>query len=320
MSTCRSIMASPYAGSLRRLPVDARTTGPMLVLRRRTADAHRALEDQLDLLSPDLDGDRYADVLVMMAAVYAPLERAIAAALPSPTAAVVGLARRRKVPALRADLAALGRPFPPPVARPPDRGTRRRRSARCTSPRGRRSVARSIADHVATVLGAPTPLAFFRAYGADVPLRWSQFRAAARALLTTGADIDAAADDGRRGVRHVRQGGAVTQTWSAPVDLDNCAAEPIHIPGAIQPHGVLLAVTEPALEVVVASANVAAWFGVRSTARSVRHSAHVIGADNRAAIDAARTGDWVQRRDDVELWLDGRPLVATLHRADGRCW
>ncbi|MFC8190090.1 SpoIIE family protein phosphatase [Cellulomonas sp. NPDC057328] len=34
-----------------------------------------------------------------------------------------------------------------------------------------------------------------------------------------------------------------------PLDLDACAAEPIRIPGSVQPHGVLLAVTEPALEV-----------------------------------------------------------------------
>jgi light-regulated signal transduction histidine kinase (bacteriophytochrome) len=37
--------------------------------------------------------------------------------------------------------------------------------------------------------------------------------------------------------------------------LQRCADEPIAVPGAIQPHGVLLAVTEPGLEVVSASAN-----------------------------------------------------------------
>ncbi len=44
------------------------------------------------------------------------------------------------------------------------------------------------------MLGAAAPLAFFRAYGADVPLRWSRFRIVARALLSTGADVDDAAD------------------------------------------------------------------------------------------------------------------------------
>ena len=31
------------------------------------------------------------------------------------------------------------------------------------------------------------------------------------------------------------------------VDLDNCAQEPIHVPGSIQPRGVLLAVDEEGL-------------------------------------------------------------------------
>src|SRR4051812_13581087 len=39
---------------------------------------------------------------------------------------------------------------------------------------------------------------------------------------------------------------------------DDCAIEPIHIPGTIQPHGVLLAVDPVSLEVLQASANVAA--------------------------------------------------------------
>ncbi|MGF6667809.1 ATP-binding protein [Pseudomonas monsensis] len=38
--------------------------------------------------------------------------------------------------------------------------------------------------------------------------------------------------------------------------LANCADEPIRFPGAIQPHGVLLTLSEPALEIIQASANV----------------------------------------------------------------
>lgn len=47
-----------------------------------------------------------------------------------------------------------------------------------------------------------------------------------------------------------------------PADLDTCAQEPIHIPGAIQPHGILLALDEPGLRIVMASANVGAMLGV----------------------------------------------------------
>ena len=47
-----------------------------------------------------------------------------------------------------------------------------------------------------------------------------------------------------------------------PIDLTNCDREPIHIPGAIQPHGALLVLREPALTIVQASANVDARLGI----------------------------------------------------------
>ena len=49
----------------------------------------------------------------------------------------------------------------------------------------------------------------------------------------------------------------MTEGRRAPADLDSCADEPIHIPGSIQPHGVLIAVSEPDLVVRVVSANCA---------------------------------------------------------------
>lgn len=45
------------------------------------------------------------------------------------------------------------------------------------------------------------------------------------------------------------------------VDLTTCDREPIHIPGSVQPHGVLLALREPELVVVQASANASHLFG-----------------------------------------------------------
>jgi light-regulated signal transduction histidine kinase (bacteriophytochrome) len=44
-------------------------------------------------------------------------------------------------------------------------------------------------------------------------------------------------------------------------DLGNCEREPIHLAGAVQPHGVLLVLTEPDLTVVTASRNCADVFG-----------------------------------------------------------
>ncbi|MCR6688832.1 SpoIIE family protein phosphatase [Cellulomonas sp.] len=48
-----------------------------------------------------------------------------------------------------------------------------------------------------------------------------------------------------------------------PVDLDNCAREPIHVPGSVQPHGVLLAVSEPDFTVEHVSQNVVDLLGVQ---------------------------------------------------------
>lgn len=52
------------------------------------------------------------------------------------------------------------------------------------------------------------------------------------------------------------------QFESETFDLTNCDREPIHIPGLIQSHGVLLLLQEPELKIVQVSANTKAFFGV----------------------------------------------------------
>jgi len=46
------------------------------------------------------------------------------------------------------------------------------------------------------------------------------------------------------------------------IDLTNCDTEPIHIPGSIQPHGVLLVIKESDMIVVQVSANTSEHFGI----------------------------------------------------------
>lgn len=46
------------------------------------------------------------------------------------------------------------------------------------------------------------------------------------------------------------------------VDLTNCEREPIHIPGAVQPHGVLLVLKEPELTILQISDNTFQFFGL----------------------------------------------------------
>jgi light-regulated signal transduction histidine kinase (bacteriophytochrome) len=55
---------------------------------------------------------------------------------------------------------------------------------------------------------------------------------------------------------------AGVESSNSPVDLSNCDREPIHIPGSIQPYGVLLTLQEPALHITQCSANVREFFGV----------------------------------------------------------
>ena len=45
-------------------------------------------------------------------------------------------------------------------------------------------------------------------------------------------------------------------------DLSNCDREPIHVPGAVQPHGVLLVLREPSLTICQASENTEALLGI----------------------------------------------------------
>jgi chemotaxis family two-component system sensor kinase Cph1 len=66
------------------------------------------------------------------------------------------------------------------------------------------------------------------------------------------------------------------------LDLAFCAAEPIHIPGAIQPHGVVLAAVD--LKISHASANLDILTGSPAAAAIGRDLADVIGKDALAAV------------------------------------
>src|SRR3954447_240735 len=68
--------------------------------------------------------------------------------------------------------------------------------------------------------------------------------------------------------------------------LRRCADEPIAVPGAIQPHGALLAVTEPDLAVVVASANAPDVLGGDVTSLD-----QLLGDDDLRALRSGLDGD-----------------------------
>lgn len=72
-----------------------------------------------------------------------------------------------------------------------------------------------------------------------------------------------------------------------PVDLDNCAREPIHIPGSVQPRGVLAVVRESDFEVRQVSANAAELLGRAVDDVVGRHLSSLIGTDQAARVERA---------------------------------
>lgn len=107
-----------------------------------------------------------------------------------------------------------------------------------------------------------------------------------------------------------------------PIDLGNCAREPIHIPGSIQPRGVLAVVREPEFEVRQVSANVAELLGRPVEAVLGEHLSALMGTDQAARVQMAASmmGD-LHRRNPVEctIEVDGEPheFDAILHREPG---
>jgi chemotaxis family two-component system sensor kinase Cph1 len=68
------------------------------------------------------------------------------------------------------------------------------------------------------------------------------------------------------------------------VDISNCDREPIHLAGAIQPHGALLVLTEPGLRIVQASANTGSFLGLPAEALLGQTAEALLGAANIATL------------------------------------
>ena len=107
-------------------------------------------------------------------------------------------------------------------------------------------------------------------------------------------------------------------SFVGPVDLDNCADEPIHLPGSIQPHGLLLAFDEASPTVTAASENLQQWLELDAPAAIGRPLAAVIGPDAAADVAEALTQSWTHRYDELPLATRTGAVVATLHRTGGR--
>ncbi|APH71868.1 ATP-binding protein [Aquibium oceanicum] len=93
-------------------------------------------------------------------------------------------------------------------------------------------------------------------------------------------------------------------------DLDECAREPIHIPGAIQPHGVLLGLEGSGLAITHASTNAAAVLGL-PIARGAR-LADVLPDVAREVADAMGTDETGLQQ---QFEIGGQAMNAAAHRS-----
>jgi diguanylate cyclase (GGDEF)-like protein len=104
----------------------------------------------------------------------------------------------------------------------------------------------------------------------------------------------------------------------APVTLTNCDREPIHQSGAIQPHGVLLALTEPDLVITWTSENTGTHLGIPPTAILDQPVAAVLGESAARQLGDRLRDPRASGTDPFSFQVaSGTTLEATWHRVDG---
>jgi len=101
-------------------------------------------------------------------------------------------------------------------------------------------------------------------------------------------------------------------------DLSQCEAEPIHIPGSIQPHGVLLALHGPTLRITQASTSTQALLGVAAQDLLGRDLATALDPALAAALGEARARDLDQVAPAAFDWQPpggGQVFVGYVHES-----
>ncbi len=266
-------------------------------LRAATRDLHDGLEARLDVFARVADPARRREMVGRFLTFYRPAEAALARVLGEEPD--LEFAARRKTPALERDVAALkaSPPADAPLAPP---------SGRCEalgflyvlegSTLGGRVIDKQLRLRGLSAEG----LSFFKAM-ARRPARVGRRSAPCSNGPTTrpprrGAPARPSPrwKPGCAEFRHERLG-------PHPEQIASCDREPIHIPGAIQPHGVLLVLDRDTLEIQHAAGDVAgllgadAWIGASAGAvlgdALARRIAAVTASGGGGFVGALRVGD-----------------------------
>ena len=103
-------------------------------------------------------------------------------------------------------------------------------------------------------------------------------------------------------------------------DLSNCEPEPIHTPGNIQPHGVLLVLQDPQLKILQASRNTQEFLGIPAESLINRHLSVLFDGEQIDRLSSYLLQENIEIFNPIKLTieLNGKPLAfdSTIHRND----
>ena len=102
---------------------------------------------------------------------------------------------------------------------------------------------------------------------------------------------------------------------SQTVDLTNCDKEPIHIPGSIQPHGILFVLSEPELEILQVSSNTFELIGIHPQDLLQQPLSNILDSTTIESIKRCISVDF-ENTNPLELSYNNQIFDAIVHRSD----
>ena len=290
-------------------------------LKRETAAVHQHLEAQLGLLDPGLDVHRYRRVLETFYGFYVPVEidvTRLAAAEPP-----LGFPLRARAELIERDLLALGL-SPAELAALPLCGDRPQLScledlAGCLYVLEGACLGGQVISpllHRRLGLAKGSGASFFAGDEEGTLPRWSLVVAWLEGLPRAGAAtakiISAATATFDAFARWV----AVARGGVAVVDLNDCDREPIHIPGTIQPFGVLFVLDEE-LTVTQVSENVGDHLSLRVEEVLGRPLSEIVDPAGAEEVRAALREERWQDANPLSIGAHGKRFDGIVHRHEG---
>jgi two-component system, chemotaxis family, sensor kinase Cph1 len=100
------------------------------------------------------------------------------------------------------------------------------------------------------------------------------------------------------------------------VDLTNCDQEPIHIPGLIQPHGLLFVLNEPQLEILQVSNNTFDFIGLNPQELLQKPLKKLLDSHQIQLLQNCLSADF-ETINPLEITFNDRRFDAIVHRSDG---